>query len=224
MTLDGIVIGLFALAVGAAFCFWGFRFFLILLPIWGFFAGFLFGANVTTSLFGDGFLATVTGWAIGFVVGIVFAILSYLYYWIAVVLLGASIGYAAGLGLASWLGFTGQWGPILIGIGGAIILAALVVILRVPKYLVIVLSALGGGFAIVAGVGLAIGRIPVSAMNAGVVGSYVMDELSWICPVAAIILAVIGGYYQIRSTDAIEMLVTEGYRNPGMPSQPTSPY
>ena len=61
-TIEGLLIGLLAIAIGAAFAFYGFRVFLILLPIWGFFAGFLLGAGVMDSLFPDaGFLVEVSG-------------------------------------------------------------------------------------------------------------------------------------------------------------------
>ena len=56
-TIEGLLLGLLALAIGGAFAFWGFRVFLILLPIWGFFVGFLLGANAMAALVPDsGFL------------------------------------------------------------------------------------------------------------------------------------------------------------------------
>ena len=63
-TLEGLLLGLLAIGIGLAFAFYGFRVFLILLPIWGFFAGFLVGANGMEYLFGDAFLATATGWIV----------------------------------------------------------------------------------------------------------------------------------------------------------------
>ena len=57
ITLPGLLLGALTIAIGVAFCFWGFRVFLILLPIWGFFAGFLVGANGVEYILGDGFLA-----------------------------------------------------------------------------------------------------------------------------------------------------------------------
>ncbi len=63
--LEILFVGLLALLLGAAFCFIGYRFFRILIPIWGFFAGFFFGAQGVVSLFGGGFLSTVTSWVIG---------------------------------------------------------------------------------------------------------------------------------------------------------------
>ncbi len=105
ITLEGLLLGALAIAIGLAFCFWGFRVFLILLPIWGFFAGFVLGANGIDYLFGEGFLATTTGWVVGFLLGLLFAVLSYLYYWVAVILLGGALGYQLTLGLLHWIGF-----------------------------------------------------------------------------------------------------------------------
>ena len=50
MTLEGILLGLVALAIGAAFSFYGFRFFLILLPLWAFLVGFSAGAQLMSVL------------------------------------------------------------------------------------------------------------------------------------------------------------------------------
>ena len=96
MTIEGIIGGLIALGIGLLFAFYGFRLFIILLPIWGFFAGFVIGAGAITTLFGEQFLATITSWAAGLIVGIIFAALSYLYYWFAVIFVGASLGYMVG--------------------------------------------------------------------------------------------------------------------------------
>jgi hypothetical protein len=216
--LEAAAIGALAVAIGLGFVFWGFRMFLILLPIWGFFAGFLFGAGATTALFGDGFLATTLGWVIGFVVGILFAVLSYLYYWFAVVFLGASVGYGLGLGLLHWLGNGGDnFMGFLFGLVGAIIVAAVVVALRVPKYLVIVLTAIGGAFAAVTGVALILKQVSLSELSGGIGGTIAaVDDLPWLWGVAAVALAAIGIVYQIKLTAQLEEIALESYKNPGM--------
>ena len=68
-------------------CFAGYRFFLILLPIWGFFFGFGFGLQTMQALLGDGSLATITRWVVGFIVALVFAVLAYLFYIAAVAII-----------------------------------------------------------------------------------------------------------------------------------------
>lgn len=221
--LEAAAIGALAVAIGLGFVFWGFRMFLILLPIWGFFAGFLFGAGATTALFGDGFLATTLGWVIGFVVGVLFAVLSYLYYWFAVVFLGASVGYGLGLGLLHWLGNGGDnFMGFLFGLVGAIIVAAVVVALRVPKYLVIVLTAIAGAFAAVTGVALILKQVSLSELSGGIGGTIAaVDDLPWLWGVAAVALAAIGIVYQIKLTAQLEEIALESYKNPGMTGGPS---
>ena len=58
--------GMLALFFGTVLLLGGYRFFLILLPILGFFFGFGLGAQTVQALFGGGFLSTVTGWIVGF--------------------------------------------------------------------------------------------------------------------------------------------------------------
>jgi len=216
VSLEAIVLGIFAILIGLAFVFAGFRFFLILLPIWGFFAGFVFGADIVTQLFGQGFLATTTSWVVGFVLAVVCALLSYLYYWFAVIFLGASAGYALGIGLMAWLGLHDGLFVFLVGLVFAAILVVAFIVLRVPKYLVLVATAFGGAFATLTGIALILGRVPLSDLSGGIVGSFVNDSLSWIWVVAAIVLGVAGLVYQMQSTARVEAAMVSNYRNPGL--------
>jgi hypothetical protein len=221
--LQAAAIGLLGILIGLAFVFWGFRLFLILLPIWGFFAGFLFGAYAITALLGDGFLATTLGWVIGFVVGIVFAVLSYLYYWFAIVFIGASVGYAIGLGVLSWLGNGGDnLMGFLFGLIGAIIVAAIVVVLRLPKYLAIVLTAIGGAAATITGLALILKQVTLDELRGGIAGTIAaVNDLPWLWGLAAIVLAGVGIAYQIRLAAMTEEIAYDSFRNPGMPPQTT---
>jgi len=216
VSLEAIVLGIFAILIGLAFVFAGFRFFLILLPIWGFFAGFVLGADIVTQLFGQGFLATTTSWVVGFVLAVVCALLSYLYYWFAVIFLGASAGYALGIGLMAWLGLHDGLFVFLVGLVFAAILVVAFIVLRVPKYLVLVATAFGGAFATLTGIALILGRVPLSDLSGGIVGSFVNDSLSWIWVVAAIVLGVAGLVYQMQSTARVEAAMVSNYRNPGL--------
>jgi hypothetical protein len=177
----------------------GFRFFLILLPIWGFVIGFMAGAQVVGLIFGDGFLATVLGWGIGLVGGIAFAVLSFLFYWVAVVLLGASVGYSIGLGFMAAIGVEFGFLAAAVGVvlGAAVALA--VIVLRVPKYLIVLLTAAAGASATLAGIFLLIGRVPLDALSMGAVGAIVRDSVVWI--VVWLVLAAIGIVTQLRVID-----------------------
>jgi hypothetical protein len=219
MTLEGIVLGLVALLVGAAFTFWGWRWFLLLLPLWGFIFGFIFGADLVTYIFGQGFLSTATSWIVGFVVGLFFAALSYLYYWFAIVWIGATAGYAAGTGVMTWL--TPDAG-LLIFIVGLVVAAAFAIafiVLKLPKFLVLAFTAFGGAFAVMSGIALILGRVPSTAIHGGTVGVYVKDELSWLWVGAAVLLGLVGFVYQWMSTSGTAFVGYSDYRNPGMPAE-----
>ena len=226
-TFEAFLVGLFAVAIGLAFAFYGFKLFLILLPIWGFFAGFLIGVELTTSLLGGadadaGFLATTTGWVVGFILGLVFAVLSYLYYWVAVILLGGVLGYQLTYGVLEWLNISadGLIAFILALIVGAIFAVGFFV-LQMPAVLVIVATAISGAGAAVAGVVVGLGLIPKDSLNevfeAGIFGVYTLDDLSWVWIVAAIALAIAGAVYQSRTVADMSATITQdSYRNPGV--------
>src|ERR1051326_5507876 len=99
-----VIGGMIALLFGMTLLVAGYRFLWVLLPILGFVFGFGLGAETVQALFGDAFLATVTSWVVGFCVAVIFAMLSYLFYFMAVALIGGAMGYALAVGLLQAIG------------------------------------------------------------------------------------------------------------------------
>lgn len=218
ITLQGMLLGALSIAIGLAFAFWGFRVFLILLPIWGFFAGFLVGANGVEYLFGDAFLATSLGWVIGFLLGLLFAVLSYLYYWVAVILLGGVLGYELTLGLLQWIGFdtSGILAFLLALVGGAIFAIGFL-LLRMPAVLVIVATAISGAGMTIAGVAIALGIVDITEAGTGIFGLHKQWDLGWLGIILGIALAFAGALYQTRTIADVSMAIREeSYMNPGL--------
>jgi hypothetical protein len=141
--------GLIGLLFGMALTFAGYRLFYFLLPIWGFIFGIAFGAQAMQALFGQGFLSTVTSWVVGFVVGLVFALLSYLFWVVAVAVVAGALGYAVTVGFLGWLGMEFGLIPWLLGIvvGALVIGAAL--FLNLQKWVVIIATAVLGAGAVI---------------------------------------------------------------------------
>jgi hypothetical protein len=230
ITLEGLLVGLLAVAIGLAFCFYGFRLFLILLPIWGVVAGFLLGVNAITMLFGGaaeaGLFATITGWVVGILLGLLFAVLSYLYYWVAIILLGGALDYQLTLGAFEWLNLNPDgWIAFISALVVGAIFAVGFFLLHMPAVIVIVASALLGAGAAVAGVVVGLGLIPVAervnVFNAGIFGVYNLDDLSIIWLIGAIVLAFAGAIYQTRTVADLASAITEDqYRNPGLDQAP----
>ena len=132
------------LLFGAFVCFAGYRFFLFLLPIWGFFFGFGLGAQAVQALIGDAFFATVTSWAVGFVVALTFAVLSYIFYFIAVAIIAGSLGYGLVVAIMGAIGFPFGFITWSLALVVGIILAVVTLRFNLAKYVIIIATALGG--------------------------------------------------------------------------------
>ncbi len=221
MSLEQILVGLFALGVGAAFCFAGFKWFLVLLPIWGFLVGFNFGANGIFYLAGadHGFFASALAVVSGLVVGVLFAVLSYLYYYFAVVLLGGALGYMLGIGFMDWLNLGGaELLTFIVGVLVGAVFAFGFLVLAMPAVLAIWGTAIGGAAAMTAGIALILDRIELSSLNTGMIGALSNDtQYPWIWLILGIGLAVAGAWAQITKLGAMAQSVNRDmYKNPGM--------
>jgi hypothetical protein len=148
-TLATVVAASFLLFLGAIVAFFGLRLFWIILPIWGFFFGLAIGAQGVQALFGDGFLSTAFSWIVAFCLGLLFAMLSYLFWYLAIAFMGGYIGYAIVVGLFGLLGV--DLGPLvwLLGVAAGIVTGFLTMVLNLQKYVVIVGSGMLGAAAIV---------------------------------------------------------------------------
>jgi hypothetical protein len=198
MDFQALLVGIIAIALGAAMMLLGYRLALILLPIWGFFAGFIFGAQMLQEFFGDGFLATTASWVVGVVLGLLFAVLSYLFWYVAVVILFASVGYWLGWGFMTLIGFS-ETGLLAIGIGlllGAIFAVAAFVT-GVPLAALVVITAIAGAHALIAGILVLIGEVAVADLGSGVANAIIMTNVGWW--LLALGLAVVSIIVQLKS-------------------------
>lgn len=136
--------GLLGLLFGTALAFAGYRLFLFLLPVWGFVFGLGLGAQTIQALFGVEFLATVTSWVVGFVVGAIFAALAYFFYLFAVAMIGGALGYAVAVGLLTWIGLNFGFVVWLIGIFAAVAMAFVTIRFNLQKWVVIAATSILG--------------------------------------------------------------------------------
>jgi hypothetical protein len=136
--------GMIALLFGLAVAFFGYRLFLILLPIWAFFFGFFLGAQTLQMIFSGGFLVTITSWVVGFIVGAILAILSYLFYIVAVAIISGSFGYGVTVGILEAIGLDFGFLLWLIAIIVGVIVALVVLRFNIQKYAIILITAVGG--------------------------------------------------------------------------------
>jgi hypothetical protein len=194
---------LIALLFGLAICFGGYRMFLILLPIWGFFFGFVLGAETLQALFGIGFLATVTSWVIGLFAGVLFAVLSYLFYMVGVVILAGSLGYMLGAGFMHLIGIDLGFLVWIIAMVVAVVLAIVTIRFNLQKYVIVIATALGGAGTMVATLVLGITGASLARLITNPVQLILKN--SWWWTLVFLVLAVAGIVIQLRSTREWEL-------------------
>ena len=205
-----MLVGIILALIGLAVCFFGLRFWFILLPVFGAITGFFVGARVMQDIFGTGFLSTATSWIVGIVVAIVFALLAYFVWYAGAIIMAGAVGASLFSGILHAL-FTNPWGVVLfiVALIGAVIFAVGALMLNLPIYIVIVNSALAGASLAIAGLLTIFGTIEVVELANGatlaVVNETRLGSASWLWVLAWVVLAVAGIYYQLRSVDEIRL-------------------
>src|SRR5512136_1595234 len=198
--------GLIALLFGMVLAFAGYRLFLVLLPIWGFFFGFGLGAQAIMALSpNDAFLATVTSWVVGFVVAVVFAVLAYLFYIFAVALVSFSLGYSVTVGVLTALGLPLAGGFIawIIAVVVGIALALVVLRFNIQKVVIELATAFLGAGEIV-GVFVALfGGVPTSQLVQNPVAVALKASPFWM--LVFIVLGIVAFVAQVRNDRSWEV-------------------
>lgn len=199
--MEDVLIGLLAVAVGALFCFRGYLALRLVFPIWGAFVGFMFGAGLVSNVANQGFLRTLLSWIVAVVFALLFGLLAYLYYAVAVIIGMGAIGFTLGAGLMAVLGVQWSWLVILVGVTVGVALAVLSIMANVPMMLLVVLSALAGAALMVVGVMLMVGTLNSADFNQRATTANV--EVAWWWVAAFGVLAVVGMVSQVRATDRL---------------------
>lgn len=171
--MDGTVLltALALIVVGGALLFAGYRLFRLLAPVWGFIVGFDLATAVWRGALHTQPLATASSWAVVIIVGLIFAALAYGYYYLAVVILGASVGYTLGQAVVATLFAQAGLSALAAGLVGAAALVVAIVAFDLPRALLVLLTALGGASAAVAGVMLMFGWVSLATLQSSLTAS-----------------------------------------------------
>jgi len=209
MTFELLCAVFIALLIGVAITYNGYRWFLILLPLFGFVWGFGLGAQTLQALFGTAMFATVTSWVVGLIVGVVFAVLSYFFYLFGVALFAGALGYSLALIIMQAIGFNLNFLTWLIGIVAAVALAFVVLKYNVQKYVIIIGTSIIGAGTVVASVIYAFSpnkELIVQYAQLAVRAAISTSFWWWLI---FILLVGSGIYIQIRSTRTFVLAVPE---------------
>jgi hypothetical protein len=205
--MTDILLGLLAILAGGVMLFAGQFVLRLALPVWGFFAGFAFGAGLVAELADERFLGTVLGWVLGLVFALVFAVFAYLYYAIAVVLARAAFGFAIGSGLVVALGIDWNWVAVLVGAAVGAVVGIVAVIGNLPMIVLVVLSSFAGAVGVVGGLMLLVGSLDSADFTRGAFTDKVQDSWGWY--LTLLVLAFTGIVAQARQRTMMSRSINE---------------
>lgn len=198
-----ILIGIFIGILGLTLAFSGLRVFFAMLPIVGFITGFFAGATLITYWLGDGFLSTVTGWVVGAVLGIGFALVSYLWWYAGALLAAGSSGSLLLSGIFSMFGVNNGVVLTIIAIVGAIAFIMLALVLNLPIYIVLWNTAILGAHGVIAGLLLIFNLVDREEFDWGVSRAIVHE--SWFWWIVMVVIAIVGIFSQMRIIDRVTL-------------------
>lgn len=164
--------------IGVLVALLGERMFRVILPIIGFIAGILIGYSGVEAIFGIGFISFPLAILTSLLIGAILAVLSYLYFEIAVVLLvGVMTGYGAMyMGIALGLSKNGFWLGLL-AFAGAILGLALATAVPMGQSLIIIASSFYGVAMVMAGFFMIGGSITFEQMQRSGILRVVTDRI-----------------------------------------------
>ena len=194
LCMADILLGLLAIIAGGAMIFAGQFVLRFVIPIWGFFAGFAFGAGLVADFADERFLGTVLGWVLGLVFAVVFAVFAYLYYYVAIVLAMGAFGFAIGSGLIVALGVDWNWVAVLVGTAVGVIVGLVSIFVNMPVIVLIVFSSFAGAVGVVGGVMLLVGSLNSADFTRGDFTNTVDNGWAW--SLLLLVLAFVGIFSQ----------------------------
>jgi hypothetical protein len=202
-----IILGLLAIIAGGAMLVAGQLVLRLVIPIWGFFAGFAFGAGIVAKAADEHFLGTVLGWVLGLVFAVIFAVLAYLYYYVAIVLAMGSAGFAIGSGIVVALGISWNWVAVLLGLAVGLVLGLLAVFTNLPMIVLVVVGSVAGAVGVTGGLMLLVGSLNSADFSRGDFTDTVSN--SFFCWLLLLVLAVGGIFVQLRQRAMMRQSVRE---------------
>jgi hypothetical protein len=219
--MKDLLIGIAAMGIGTLLCFAGYKVARILIPIWGFFAGFFMGAAGVSDALNNQFLGTTLGIVVGLILGLVFGLFAYFFFSLAIVLMGASFGYWLGTGLVTMLGFNKGFLSATVGISIGVVFAILAIVINAPKYYLIVTTAFAGAVSVFVGFLILINKINLESLSY-IDGNDINVSVLW--SILAALLGIFGLIFQVlnNKNQEIEKWGTP-FEKPVETSPPSTP-
>jgi hypothetical protein len=211
-TMADIILGVLAIIAGGAMLVAGQFVLRLVIPIWGFFAGFAFGAGIVAEFADEHFLGTVLGWALGLLFAVIFAVLAYFFYWIGIVIAMGAAGFAIGSGIIIALGFSWDWVAAVVGLALGLVFGLVSAFANVPMLVLVLIGSIAGAVGVTGGLMLLVGSLNSSDFTEGDFTDRVSDSFGW--GLLVVVLAIIGIVVQLRQRAVMRQSIQETWHSP----------
>jgi hypothetical protein len=195
--VDTIVLGAIAVLIGALLCFRGYVMMRLIISLFGAFVGFLLGAGLVAGVTDSGVGQLAASWLVGLVGAVIFGVLAYFSYQLAVIIGMAGIGFTIGTSLMAAIGTGSQAATVSVGVVAALVLAVIAVATDLPAIILVILTALAGASVTVTGVMVIAGAVGIDRLTAESVGAEMSRGWGWF--VLYGVLALLGALAQFRA-------------------------
>ena len=202
-----IILGLLAIIAGGAMLVAGQFVLRLIIPIWGFFAGFAVGAGLVADLGNDRFLGTVLGWVLGLILALVFAVFAYFYYYVAIVLAMGAAGFAIGSGIVVAFGISWNWVAVLVGLVVGILVGLVSLFANVPMIMLVFIGSIAGAVGVTGGIMLLVGSLNSADFSKGDFTDTVSNSFGW--SLLLVVLAIGGILFQARQRALMRQSIHE---------------
>lgn len=195
--MDSIVVGIIAVVIGALLCFRGYVTMRLIISLFGAFVGFLLGAGLVAGVTDSPFGQLAVSWLVGIVGAVLFGVLAYFSYQLAVIIGMAGIGFAIGTSLMAAFGVTSGLATIAVGVIAGVLLAILAITTNLPAVLLVLLTAFAGASVVTTGVMILAGAVGVNQLVGEGMADPTTTGWGWLALYAA--LAILGIVAQFRA-------------------------
>ena len=202
--MQDLFVALIAISIGLVAVFFGYRLFRAVLPVFGFVLGAIVGAQAVFLIFNEGIFATILSIVTAVAVGLVFGVLAYFFWALGVILVVGGMGFAIGSALLPAFGLDADVLSWLIGLAVGLGFALAAFVLRLPRAIVVVVTALWGAGATLGGLMVLLQIIEPEELGFGGVDAVVSESFFWLLVFVA--LAVLGAIFQAFTTSEIDTI------------------
>lgn len=210
--MDNIVVGVVAVLVGALLCFRGYVTMRLIISLFGAFVGFLLGAGLVAGVTDSGFGQLALSWLVGIVGAVLFGVLAYFSYQLAVIIGMASIGFTIGTSVMAALGVGSQVATVGVGVIAGILLAIIAIATDLPAVILVILTAVAGASVTLSGIMLLAGAVGLDRLS--VEGVAAEMGRGWLWYVLYGVLVLLGILAQFRALGSGRRSMRQQWRAP----------